>query len=165
MGITFGGSSGALQLQGYCDADYAGDTDTRKSTTGFVFTLNSGAVTWQSKRQPTMAASTTEAEYMAAAAAIKEGLWLRKLLNDLQLGSGAIKIYADNQSAIKILHNPIMTGRAKHIDVLHHFARERVMRKEVCVTYISTDSMLADMLTKVLPIAKHQFCCTGFGML
>jgi transposase InsO family protein len=167
LGITFGGSSSGsgLQLQGYCDADYAGDADTRKSTTGYVFTLNSGAVSWQSKRQPTVAASTTEAEYMAAAAAIKEALWLRKLLSDLQLGSGTISIFADNQSAIKLLRNPIISGRAKHIDVLHHFARERVLRKEVAVTYISTNNMLADVFTKVLPIAKHQLCCKGIGML
>jgi transposase InsO family protein len=168
VGITFGANhagGAAPQLQGYCDADYAADIDTRKSTTGYVFILNSGAVSWQSKRQPTVAASTTEAEYMAAAAAIKEGLWLRKLLHDLQLGSGPVNIYADNQSAIKLLRNPIMTGRAKHIDVLHHFARERVLRKEVHVTYISTNLMLADVFTKVLPIAKHQYCCKGFGML
>jgi hypothetical protein len=62
---------------------------------------------------------------MAAASAIKEALWLRKLLSDLQLGSGTISIFADNQSAIKLLRNPIITGRAKHIDVMHHFARER----------------------------------------
>jgi hypothetical protein len=130
-----------------------------------VFTLNAGAVSWQSRRQPTVAVSTTEAEYMAAAAAIKEGLWLRKLLLDLQLGSGAINIFIDNQSTIKILRNPIMTGRAKHIDVMHHFARERVLRKEVTVTYISTTEMLADVFTKVLPIAKHQACCEGFGMV
>jgi hypothetical protein len=166
LGITFGGSGDtSLELQGYCDADYAGDTDTRKSTTGYVFLLNSGAVSWQSKRQPTVAASTTEAEYMAAASAIKEALWLRKLLSDLQLGSGTISIFADNQSAIKLLRNPIITGRAKHIDVMHHFARERVLRKEVKVSYISTDAMLADVFTKVLSIAKHQLCCKGFGMV
>lgn len=166
LGITFGGSGGTpLVLQGYCDADYAGDTDTRKSTTGYVFLLNSGAVSWQSKRQPTVAASTTEAEYMASASGIKEALWLRKLCGDLQLGFGTISIFADNQSAIKLLRNPIITGRAKHIDVMHHFARERVLRKEVSVSYISTDAMLADMFTKVLSIAKHQFCCKGIGMV
>jgi hypothetical protein len=122
-------------------------------------------VSWQSKRQPTVAASTTEAEYMAAASAIKEALWLRKLLSDLQLGSGTISIFADNQSAIKLLRNPIITGRAKHIDVMHHFARERLLRKEVRVSYISTDAMLADVFTKVLSIAKHHLCCKGIGMV
>ena len=161
-GLTFGG--GSLELTGYCDADYAADTDTRKSTTGYVFILNNGAVSWQSKRQPTVAASTTEAEYMAAASGIREALWLRKLIIDLDMDSGPINIYADNQGAIKLLRNPIMTGRAKHIDVMHHFARERVQRKEVGVHYISTDKMLADVFTKVVPVAKHQYCCKGFGM-
>jgi hypothetical protein len=166
LGITYGGRGGTpLELVGYCDADYAGDTDSRKSTTAYCFLLNSGAVSWQSKRQPTVAASTTEAEYMAAASATKEALWLRKLLSALQLGCGTISIFADNQSAIKLLRNPIITGRAKHIDVMHHFARERVLRKEVSVSYISTDAMLADVFTKALPIAKHEFCCKGLGML
>lgn len=161
-GITFGASD--LTLQGYSDADYGGDLDTRRSTTGYVFILNNGAISWQSKRQPTVACSTTEAEYMATGAAVREGLWLRKLLKDVGLDPGQVSIYSDNQSAIKLLHNPIVSGRSKHIDVLHHFARERVLRKEVSVTYISTDHMLADALTKALPIAKHSRCCHGMGV-
>jgi hypothetical protein len=105
-GITYG--PGSLELVGYCDADYAGDIDTRRSTSGYVFVLNGGAISWQSKRQQTVAASTTEAEYMAAAAAVKEGLWLRKLLLDLGFDMGAVSIMADNQSAIKLLRNPVM---------------------------------------------------------
>jgi hypothetical protein len=161
-GITYAGGKG--ELLGYSDADFAADTDTRKSTTGFVFILNGGAITWQSKRQPTVAASTTEAEYMAAAAAIKEALWLRKLLIDLGQDPGQINLRADNQSAIKLLRNPIISGRAKHIDVIHHFARERVLRKEVSVAYINTKEMLADVMTKALPAAQHIVCCKGMGV-
>eukprot|EP00877_Chromochloris_zofingiensis_P001915 jgi/Chrzof1/11724/Cz06g07040.t1 len=128
-GITFGSDSN--DLIGYCDADYAGDTDTRKSTSGYIFILHGGAITWSSKRQATVAASTTEAEYMAAAAAVKEALWLRTLLSELQLDIDNITIMADNQSAIKLLRNPISSMRTKHIDVAYHFARERVVRKEV----------------------------------
>ena len=80
-GITFGKSG--LTLEAYCDADYAGDIDTRRSTTGYVYTLCGGAISWSSRLQPTVAASTTEAEYMAAAYATKEGLWLRTLFNHL----------------------------------------------------------------------------------
>mgnify|MGYP001809905741 FL=1 len=162
--ITFGGGENA-SLLGYCDADYAGDLDTRRSTTGYVFVLNGGAVSWSSKRQQTVAASTTEAEYMAAAAAVKEGLWLRKLMCDLDMDNGTIKIMADNQSAIKLLRNPISSVRSKHIDVMHHFARERVQRNEVAFHYITTNDMLADMLTKPVSEAKHKLCCKGMGLI
>lgn len=161
-GITFGG--GDINVRGYCDADYAGDVDTRRSTTGYVFMLNGGAISWSSKRQPTVAASTTEAEYMAAANAVKEALWLRKLLSELHLPSSTISIYADNQSAIKLLKNPITTNRAKHIDVIHHFARERVIRKEVEFEYIDTTKMIADNLTKAVPEGKHIFCRDSMGV-
>jgi len=163
FGITYG-KKGDLELYGYCDADYAGDIDTRRSTTGYVFTLNGGAISWQSKRQPTVAASTTEAEYMAAAAAVKEGLWLRKLLSDLTINIHPINILADNQSAIKILRNPISSLRSKHIDVIHHFARERVMRNEVVFTYTPTNQMIADGLTKALGGDKFAYCCQGMGV-
>jgi hypothetical protein len=149
-GITYGTNTGD-GLLGYCDADYAGDVDTRRSTTGYVFILHGGAVTWCSKRQPTIAVSTTEAEYMAAAHAVKEGLWLRKLLGDLSMHIDTVAVFADNQSAIKLLRNPISSMRSKHIDVMHHFARERVMRKEVAFSYVSTQSMVADVFTKALP--------------
>eukprot|EP00775_Hariotina_reticulata_P001034 gene1034-1371_t len=143
---------------------YAGDIDTRRSTTGYVFMYNGGAVSWQSKRQPTVAVSTAEAEYMAAAAAVKEGLWLSKLLTDLGKPTAVIEILADNQSAIKLLRNPISSFRSKHIDVIHHFARERVMRGEVKFSYISTANQLADVLTKALPTAKHSQCRAGMGV-
>jgi transposase InsO family protein len=161
-GITFRGSK--QELDGYCDADYAGDLDTRRSTTGYVFTLNGGVISWSSKRQPTVAVSTTEAEYMAAAAAVKEGLWLRKLLTSLGLKGDVIHINCDNQSAIKLLKNPIFSARSKHIDIMHHFARERVLRREVAFHYISTQKMLADVMTKALPQSKHEECCIGMGV-
>ena len=95
-GITFRQSNTAVA--GYSDADYAGDTDTRRSTTGFVFILNGGAITWSSKLQPTVAVSTTEAEYMAAAQAVREALWLKKLLGDLGIKVASMPIFTDSQS-------------------------------------------------------------------
>lgn len=162
QGITYG--TGSLEVLGYCDADYGGDIDTRRSTTGYVFILNGGAISWQSRRQPTVAVSTTEAEYMAAAAAVKEGLWLRKLLADFNIKIGTIEIKGDNQSALKLLRNPISSMRSKHIDVIHHFARERVIRKEVNFTYVPTDKMVADIFTKPLGDSKHKECCKSMGM-
>ncbi|KAJ9531865.1 hypothetical protein QJQ45_022022 [Haematococcus lacustris] len=152
QGLLFGGVSG---LQGYSDADYAGDKDTARSTTGYLFTLNGGAISWSSRLQPTVAMSTAEAEYMAASSAAKEALWLRKLMRDLQLDASCVHLGCDNQAAIQLLHNPMATSRAKHIDVHHHFVRERISRGEVAFHYCHTSSMLADILTK--PLAAVQF--------
>ena len=149
---------------GYCDSDYASDVDTRRSTTAYVFLFNGGAISWSSRRQQTVAASTTEAEYMAAAGAVKEALWLRKLLHDLRFPFSAIEIRADNQSAIKLLKNPVSSQRSKHIDVQYHFARERVARQEVRFEYERTDKMIADALTKIVPRAKLEFCRTAMGV-
>ena len=102
-------------MEGYCDSDYAGDLDTRRSTTGLVFTFCGAAISWSSKLQPTVAVSTTEAEYMAAAQAVKEALWLRKLASELQYGT--MKIYSDNQGAMKLLKHPVASVKSKHIDI------------------------------------------------
>jgi histone deacetylase 1/2 len=161
-GIVFTPSNSTLDA--YCDANHAGDIDTRRSTTGYVFTFNNGAITWSSRLQPTVAASTTEAEYMAAAATVKEGLWLRKLFGDLDLHIDCIDIRCDSQSAIHMLKNPVVSLRSKHIDIVHHFARERVARGEVKFSYIPTDAMVADILTKPLPTAKFKFCRAAMGI-
>ena len=168
LGITFTSSAGpdSGELQGYCDADYAGDIDSRRSTTGYVFVLNGGAISWSSRLQHTVAVSTAEAEYMAAAHAVKEALWLRKLLADFGKGGGkAVQLWCDNQAALKLLKHPIASNRSKHIDVIYHFARERVARGEVAFSFCPTDRMIADCLTKA--VAEQQFgaCLVGMGML
>ncbi|PSC67710.1 Retrovirus-related Pol poly from transposon TNT 1-94 [Micractinium conductrix] len=162
IGITFGAGPPGLQV--FCDADHAGDIDTRRSTTGYAFIFNGGAISWASRLQPTVAASTTEAEYISAATTIKEGLWLRKLFQDLSLDLHTVAICADSQTALKLLKNPIVSNRSKHIDVVHHFARERVARNEVTFEYISTESMVADALTKPVPATKFNFCRAGMGL-
>jgi hypothetical protein len=163
LGLVFKRGSGGVQA--FCDANYAGDVDTRRSTTAYVFVMSGGAVSWSSKVQPTVAVSTAEAEYMAAASAVREGLWLRKLLCDLDVGArGPVLIHCDSQAAIKLLGNPIVSARSKHIDVLHHFARERVARGEVCFEYCCTERMIADALTKAVPQHKFELCCAGMGL-
>ena len=139
--------------------------ETRRSTTGFVFTWAGEAITCSSKLQPTAAVSTSEAEYIAAAQAVKEALWLKTLLSDFGIRAGAQKIYCDSQGAIKLLKHPIPSIRSKHIDVLHHCARDMVMRKEISFQYCSTESMVADCFTKTLPIRKLRFCCAGMGVV
>jgi hypothetical protein len=152
-------------LHGYCDADFAGDVDTRRSTTAYVFVLNGGAISWSSKLQATVAVSTAEAEYMSAASAVKEALWLRKVMVDFDFDcTGPVSISCDNQAALKLLVNPVVSARSKHIDVLHHFARERVARKEVSFVFCKTEDMIADCLTKPLPRDKLSKCCEGMGL-
>jgi hypothetical protein len=94
---------------------------------------------------------------MAAAAAVKEALWLRKLLVDFDLPLISVLIHCDNQSAIKLLKHPIASARSKHIDVIHHFARERVARSELVFDYCRTD----EMVTKPLPVSLFRICREG----
>ena len=160
LGITYRKQVECTELVGYGDADYAGCQDTRRSTTGYVFVVNGGAVSWGSTLQKTVALSTAEAEYMAAASLVKEALWLQKLQRDLQLGgspaaaSRGTLLFTDNQAALALLRNPIVSQRAKHIAVLYHFAREKVQSGEVEFQYCPTELMLADLFTKQLPTEK-----------
>jgi hypothetical protein len=101
---------------------------------------------------------------MAAAYAIKEGLWLRTLISEIGLDIGSITIFADNQSAIKLLKNPVFSMRSKHIDVIYHFARERVMRKDITFKYLPTTEMVADALTKPVPPNKLAYCRAHMGI-
>jgi hypothetical protein len=161
INYTAGGYTGTV---GYCDADYAGDTDTRRSTTGYAFISNGGAISWSSKRQETVALSTVEAEYMASAASVKEALWLRQLLSDLHLPTGTLIMNGDNQGALALVKNPVISPRSKHIDVRYHFLREHVAKGEVYFQYINTGEMIADSLTKAVPLDKHNFCRYSMGI-
>ena len=102
---------------------------------------------------------------MAAAHAVKEALWLRKLLADLGKSTTTVQLWGDNQAALKLLKHPIASNRSKHIDVIYHFARERVARGEVVFSYCPTDRMIADCLTKAVPEQQFGVCLVGMGML
>ena len=160
LGIEYGPAGGLVI---YADSDFAGDVDTRRSTVGMVAVHNGGAVTWCSKVQPTVAASTTEAEYMAASTAAREALWFRKL-GPLMNWTGPTQIKMDNMGAIKLTRNPIESNRSKHIDVMHHLVRDRVTRGEIEITYVSTKSQVADTLSKSLGPAPFQACLEGMGL-
>jgi hypothetical protein len=147
------------------DADFAGDLSTRKSTSGFVFTLNGGAVCWSSKLQSVVALSTTEAEYIAAAAAVREALWLQKLL---QAGFGCsvlpVQIDCDSQGALNMMQHVVASQRSKHIDVQYHFVRDRVAAGDVVFRYVPTDSNIADCLTKAVAAEWHEECTLAMGV-
>ena len=153
-----------VTLKGYCDSDYAADPDKRRSTGGYVFIITGGAISWASKLLPTVATSTLEAEYMSAAWAAKEALWLRKLMATFEGKVQPCKLFCDNQGALALMRNPTCHQRAKHIDVGHHFIRERVARGEISVEYCPTSDMVADVLTKALVKSKHDKCAQALGL-
>jgi transposase InsO family protein len=166
LGILYRVSDPAFGLVGFCDADYAGDVSTRRSTTGYVFLVCGGAVSWASRMQATVAASTTEAEYMAASMITKEALWLRNLLVDLGVPvSGPMPVKCDNMAALHLIKQPVVSSRAKHIDVMHHFVRERVLRGELFFSYVASGQMVADCLTKPLPPTVFTAARTALGMI
>lgn len=143
---------GELDLVGWSDSNWAQDLDTRKSVSGFVFEISGASVSWSSKKQSAVATSTVEAEYVASANATREAVWLRTLLKELDFPqTDATIIHADNQGCIALAGNPVSHSRAKHIDIRHHFIRERIENKEIKLEYISTKNMLADIFTKALP--------------
>jgi hypothetical protein len=126
--------------------------------------MNGGAVAWNSKLQRVVAVSTAESEYMAAAAATKEAVWLRKLLSDLSVASGPLCILTDNQASLALLQNPVQSNRSKHIDIIFHFAREKVAYGAVYFAYCPTTEMAADFLTKAVTPAQHKFCMSTLGI-
>ena len=113
-------------LIGYSDPNWGGDTDDHHSTTGNLFMLAGGAVSWMSKRQAVVALSTCEAEYIALSQAAQEAVWLRKLLFELQVSVHPTVIMEDNQGAIAIANNPVSHSRTKHIDIRYHYVCEAV---------------------------------------
>lgn len=147
-----GGRQLNLKLCGYSDADFAGDLDTRKSTTGYAFCINKALVTWSSQRQKIVTLSATEAEYVAAATACKEAIWLRQLLTDPELLTDKhVDLSVDNQSTIRLIHNPEFHQRTKHIDIRLHFIREKVENKIIKIKNVPPNKQLSDIFTKSLP--------------
>jgi hypothetical protein len=163
--LHFGGLA-PQGLVGYCDADWAGDLEDRRSTTGFVFMMGGGAISWSSKRQPTIALSTTKAKYMASTQATKEAIWMTKFMKELRYTKEkkVMVIRCDNQGAISLTKNPTQHARTKHIDVQHHFVQERVENGKITFEYCSTKDMVADVLTKALPRERHNKLISMFGL-
>lgn len=152
LGVIYEKSS-EDDLKAYTDSDYAGDTEDRRSTSGYVFLLSGGAVAWSSRKQPMVTLSTTEAEYVAAAACACHSIWMKRVLKSLGFSScKCVKIFCDNSSTFKLLKNPVLHGRTKHIDVRFHFLRELVKDGVVELIHCGTSEQVADIMTKPLKL-------------
>lgn len=156
-GILYNNSN-AYCLNGFSDSDYAGNLDTRRSTTGYAFFIDTGIISWCSQGQKCVTLSTTEAEYVAGAEASKELIWLKRLLNELMPGKfDNATLFIDNQSAIRLVKNPEYHRRTKHIDVDYHYIREKFSEGRFKLEYIPSQQQLADGLTKPLPKDTFEF--------
>jgi hypothetical protein len=161
-GIEYFCSEKACELIGYSDAYYANDIE----TTGYLFELANGPVTWCSQRQKLVTLSTTESEYVAASVASREAIWLRKLLKDIRPQcEKATVIFVDNQSAIKLVKNPEFHKRTKHIDVRYHYIPEKVNAKEIKVEYVPSELQKADIFTKALTKEKFKHLCSSMNVI
>jgi hypothetical protein len=155
-----------MRLQGYVDADWAGSTVDQKSTSGCCFTLGSAMVSWCSRKQTSVALSTAEAEYIALCVAVREAVWLHKLLADLfghEMDSTVI--HCDNQSCVKLSENPVFHDKLKHIEIKYHYIRDMVQRKAVHVQYLSTHEQVADVFTKPLARTKFEYFRERLGLV
>lgn len=131
----------------------------RRSYTGYIFMLNDGPISWESRKQRTVALSTMEAEYMALTEATKEALHLTGFLNTIGVfNQKHVPIFNDNLSAIELAKNPVFHGRLKHIDIKHHFVRDELKNGTVKIYHKASKGLIADVLTKGLPAQNHNKC-------
>ncbi len=154
LGLWYSKGS-SFDLIGYSDADFAGCRIDRKSTSGTCQLMGNMLISWFSKKQTSVALSTAEAEYIAAASCCAQVLWMKQQLEDYGLEFANIPIKCDNTSAINLTRNPVYHSRSKHIELRHHFLRDNVQRGSVCVEYVNTELQLADIFTK--PLDKEKF--------
>lgn len=156
LGITYkkslvSNNSCQLMIKAYSDADFASDDISRHSTSGIICLVNDSPIIYKSQLQPTVSISTTEAELVAACHVIKEVIWLKQCISELKCSIASVDLYVDNQAAIKIIDNQIISPRVKHLDIKYKFVLEAKKMHDIKTSYISSENQLADLLTKPLP--------------
>ena len=152
------------QLEGFCDASYADCLDS-KSTSGYVFKMNGGAISWRSTKEKIVAASTMEAELISAFDAMKEALWLRKIEKDLKLPKHPVSIYCDNRSAVYWTNNNNHSDRSKHMSVRMRRLSEEIDNKRVVLKFIEGSEQVADIMTKALGKVLHSKFTSSMGLV
>ena len=143
-----------FEVIGYSDSDFAGCQDSRRSTSGYIYLLGGGAISWRSAKQTLIASSTMAAEFVACYEASNHGIWLRNFVTGLRIVDGIerpLKLYCDNKSAVLYSNNNRSSTKSKHIDIKFLVVKERVQSGQICIEHLGTNSMIADPLTKGLP--------------
>ena len=153
--LIYAKDSDNSNLVGFSDYDYASNLEDRKSTSGYLFKYGECVISWNSSKQKTVSLSSTESEYISLTYAVKELLWIKQILYELNRKVELPIIYCDNKSSICLAMNPEFHARSKHIDIIYHFIREKLKEKEFIIKFLESKDMLADVLTKGLPRIKH----------
>ncbi|KAK2969512.1 hypothetical protein RJ640_012331 [Escallonia rubra] len=144
-------SNNTLSLRAFCDADWAGCLMTHKSTTGYIIFLGSLPVSWRAKKQTVVSRSSAKVEYRAMATTTSEIIWLKQLLQDLEVSCTTIvSLFCDNRAAIHIAANHVFHERTKHIEIDCHFIRQHIQSQTIATKSISSQDQLADIFTKAL---------------
>ena len=158
MRLCYDGANG-VGLFGYTDSSLGDQTDDRHSTSGYVYTLMNGAISWSSRKQRTVAQNTTEAEYMAMTEAANQAAWYRSFFTELGYSvDDPIPLHGDNKGGIDLAINPVTGRRSKHIDIKHHVIREYVENGHISLVRTPTEEMVADGFTKSLSrVLLHRF--------
>lgn len=149
----------------YSDADWGSETDKRRSCSGYVIKLSGAAICWMSKRQPIVALSSTEAEYIALSSTICELIWLKQLIDELNTNiAKSITVFCDNQSTIKLAASDAYRPRTKHIDIRYHHIRQLIEAKVINIDFVPTAKNAADSLTKATSAEKVNYCSKSMGL-
>ena len=157
--LVYKRSEESLGLFAYSDSDWASSVHDRRSITGYCFSMtkHGGVISWKSKKQPTVALSTCEAEYMGLGSTTQESLYLIQLLNSMDANTyDCVTIFEDNQGAIALACNPVNRQRSKHIDIRYHFIRNALEEGKIELQYCPTEYMVADIFTKPMSKIKLQ---------
>lgn len=157
-----------LVLEGYSDSDFAGCLDDLKSTSGYVFMMAAGVVSWRSAKQDTVASSTMVAEYLSCCEAINQAVWLKNFITGLRvvdLISRPMQLYCDNNVAIFFTKNNKRSNATRNLDIIFLVASEKVMEGLVKIDYLETSLTVADPLNKAVPAMVFKKHVKKMGVL
>jgi hypothetical protein len=159
--------SNCLEIKGYSDVDYAGDRDDRKCTSGYIFILAGGAISWRSSKQKLVASSMMHAEFIACHYTIGHVIWLKKFVPDLRVVdciNKPVKMYCDNQPAVYYAHNNKSSNASKSIEVKFYVVKDRIRDKTISLEHIGTKDMVADPTHERLTTQCVQGTLAGMGL-